>query len=328
MPLFIGEDVVETESLETFDLFLKNYEKCFEESNNQLREAHETRITPSNSCLYVSQREFATSPSNNDVISAIGTDMMTTCHAVVLRCNKSKVTSLGHFDGCATEQGVKDMIDSVINASKYLLQDSIDYMFDLHLIGGFEDERNLSEKLTLNLLSEFHSSKVAEHLPMQFHLKTFCCTTLNQKLISHNDMFIKSPVIFGICVTLATGDLFPCVFDEEAKGPVPALRSARSLHGPHNMTSIYRWKLKEIILEPFTYKPFAEVSLWLQQPDDIIRQYMSTSPEVEPDNFCDHIRATLQFIADNPDPVETVFKDNKPLKYQKKGEAWAQIRSS
>ena len=66
----------------------------------------------------------------------------------------------------------------------------------------------------------------------------------------------------------------------------------------------------------------------LKQANSVFNRYMSTSPEVEPDNFCDHIRATLQFIANNPDPVETVFKDNKPLKYQKKGEAWAQIRSS
>lgn len=40
---------------------------------------------------------------------------------------------------------------------------------------------------------------------------------------------------------------------------------------------------------------------------------MSTSPEVEPENFEDHIRATLAFIATHPDPMQSIFASGKPL---------------
>ena len=46
-------------------------------------------------------------------IKAIGTDMMTTCHAVILRCPDSKATSLAHFDGSFIEDGVKEMLHTV-----------------------------------------------------------------------------------------------------------------------------------------------------------------------------------------------------------------------
>ena len=46
----------------------------------------------------------------------IGTDMMTTCHAVILTTNN--VTSVGHFDGSKTSQGVKQLVQSFIKASQ------------------------------------------------------------------------------------------------------------------------------------------------------------------------------------------------------------------
>ena len=49
--------------------------------------------------------------------SSIGTDMMTTCHAAVLHCEKTKATALAHFDGCATFEGVRKMIELVAEIS-------------------------------------------------------------------------------------------------------------------------------------------------------------------------------------------------------------------
>merc|ERR1719376_1201592 len=65
--------------------------------------------------LYVMQREFATITSEGN-INMIGTDMMTTCHAVIL--TTSNVTSVGHFYGSKTSQGIKQLVQSFIKASQ------------------------------------------------------------------------------------------------------------------------------------------------------------------------------------------------------------------
>ena len=45
--------------------------------------------------------------------------MMTTCHAVVLHCDRTKASSLAHFDGCATSSGVREMVRLVDEISKH-----------------------------------------------------------------------------------------------------------------------------------------------------------------------------------------------------------------
>lgn len=36
---------------------------------------------------------------------------------------------------------------------------------------------------------------------------------------------------------------------------------------------------------PFNYNPLRGVDLWLEQPDEVILQHLSTAPEVEPPHF-------------------------------------------
>lgn len=69
---------------------------------------------------------------------------------------------------------------------------------------------------------------------------TFCCTTLNQKLVASGGITVKSPIVFGLVVMVESGDIFPAVFDDDAKGPACDVRSVRSLHGPRVMTNIYK----------------------------------------------------------------------------------------
>lgn len=81
--------------------------------------------------------------------------------------------------------------------------------------------------------------------PVRIHLKTLCASSLNNTEIeNHEDKFshgmIQSPVIFGIVFDAKTGELTPAVFEENAKLPVPDVRSARSLMGVKFMPNIYR----------------------------------------------------------------------------------------
>ena len=52
---------------------------------------------------------------------------------------------------------------------------------------------------------------------------------------------------------------------------------------------------------------------------------MSTSPDVEPPQFYTAICRSLAFIVDNPDPMETVFKGNRPLRFQLVDTNWVEI---
>ena len=49
----------------------------------------------------------------------------------------------------------------------------------------------------------------------------------------------------------------------------------------------------------------------------IFFQYMSTSPEQEPEYFEDHVRAALQVIFNHPKPHETLFPGDKAWRYKK-----------
>ena len=45
--------------------------------------------------------------------------MMTTCHTAVLHCEQTKATALAHFDGCATSEGARKMVELVVNVSEH-----------------------------------------------------------------------------------------------------------------------------------------------------------------------------------------------------------------
>lgn len=51
---------------------------------------------------------------------------------------------------------------------------------------------------------------------------------------------------------------------------------------------------------------------------------MSTSPDVEPPQFYAAICRSLSFIVSNPDPMETVFKGNRPLQFNMVDNTWVQ----
>lgn len=51
------------------------------------------------------------------------------------------------------------------------------------------------------------------------------------------------------------------------------------------MVDVYDCTLGLLRIGPFNYEPHAGVELLLQQPDDVILQCLSTSPEVESPNW-------------------------------------------
>ncbi|XP_022102190.1 protein N-terminal asparagine amidohydrolase-like [Acanthaster planci] len=254
------------------------------------------RSQPVRSCLppsllYVDQRELAVTTVHDDVINTLGSDDATTCHIAVLRHSGSGATGLCHFDSCGTTQGVQDLVDKV----RELSQD-IDGRLELHIVGGFKDDDGSSEKLSRKLLSEFHK------LSVDVFLLTACISDLNNVTKSGENY----PAICGLGVSVKTGEIFPASF--AYKGPDKPVRSLRHFIGDKDIKNIYDHTDHRLRISPYSYTPndFPHAALFLRQSDQTIRQYMSTSPAVEPEHFAQQVRAAITFFLSNPSS-EMVF---------------------
>ncbi|KAK2727755.1 hypothetical protein QYM36_008295 [Artemia franciscana] len=188
---------------------------------------------------------------------------------------------------------------------------------ELNLIGGFADPRAHSERLSISILHAFHRQMT------DIDLVLACIGDLNTTYRGG----IAWPFIYGVGVYIKTGEIFPAIFPD--KGPDMSLRTARIFtNGQQQLMDIYDCGLGLMRLGPFTYPPLRGVDLWLQQSDDLIVSHLSPSPEVEPPNFSQKIRAALNFIRKHQFPAITVFPDGRPKFYRKieNGGMWIEIQ--
>ncbi|XP_056662166.1 protein N-terminal asparagine amidohydrolase isoform X3 [Monodelphis domestica] len=261
--------------------------------------------------LYVQQRELAVTSPQDGSISVLGSEDATTCHIVVLRHTGTGATCLTHCDGSDTQAEVPLILKSL----KSLSGCGQDGRLEVHLVGGFNDDRQLSQKLTSQLLSEFDRQED------DIHLVTFCVTELNDREENENHF----PVICGIAVNIKTAEIFRASFPE--RGPEEELRSARSLTGGP-MINIYDAKTEQLHIGPYFWMPFPHVDFWLQQDDKQLLENLSTSPLAEPPHFVPNIRSTLMFLKKYPFPGNSLFPGNRALLYKKnEGGLWEKISS-
>ncbi|XP_040589494.1 protein N-terminal asparagine amidohydrolase isoform X3 [Mesocricetus auratus] len=239
--------------------------------------------------LYVQQRELAVTTPKDGSISILGSDDATTCHIVVLRHTGNGATCLTHCDGSDT----KSEVPLIMSAIKSFSDHTECGRLEVHLVGGFSDDRQLSQKLTHQLLNSRRVGLLLGlHLmwcwnlnpgPLQeqsefdkqdedIHLVTLCVTELNDREENENHF----PIIYGIAVNIKTAEIYRASFQDH--GPEEQLRAARALAGGPNL---------------------------------------STSPLAEPPHFVEHIRSTLMFLKRFPSPANILFPGNKALLYKK-----------
>ncbi|XP_059549226.1 protein N-terminal asparagine amidohydrolase isoform X2 [Myotis daubentonii] len=243
--------------------------------------------------LYVQQRELAVTSPKDGSISILGSDDATTCHIVVLRHTGNGATCLTHCDGTDTKAEVPLIMNSIKSFSDHAQCGRL----EVHLVGGFSDDRQLSQKLTHQLLSEFDRQED------DIHLVTLCVTAVNVK----------------------TAEIYRASFQD--RGPEEELRAARALTGGP-MVSIYDAKTEQLRIGPYSWVPFPHVDFWLQQDDKQILENLSTSPLAEPPHFVEHIRTTLMFLKKYPSPTNTLFPGNKALLYKKNEDGlWEKVPS-
>ncbi|XP_075687459.1 protein N-terminal asparagine amidohydrolase isoform X2 [Rhinoderma darwinii] len=268
-----------------------------------------TQVVGSNGFLYVQQRELAATIPEDSSISILGSEDATTCHIVVLRHTGSEATCLAHCDGSDTENEVAAIIQAVKSLTK-----TSEGRLELHVVGGFNDQRQLSLALSRQLLKAFE--KQAEDV----HLVTFCVTDINDK----KENGIHLPIIYGI-VNVKTGEIYNAKFQD--RQPDEDLRSAYILTGGR-MVNIYDAKTEQLNIGPYSWLPFPNIDFWLNQDDEQILDCFSTSPHAEPPQFVQHMKSSLQYLKVNPRPQVSVFPDGRPRSYKKKADGqWERIKN-
>ncbi|XDV36531.1 hypothetical protein PO909_006288 [Leuciscus waleckii] len=256
--------------------------------------------------LYVQQREFAsTTPADNSV-SILGSDDATTCHLVVLRHTGSGATCLAHCDGSSTWTEVPLIVNAVTSKSN---RDK-DGRLELHLVGGFDDDKKTSHSLSLSILAAFQKQKE------DVHLETCCITDMND--VTRDG--VHRPVVYGIGVNVKSGHMFPALF--ASRGPAEELRSARTFSGGE-MVEVYDSSRELVRIGPCRWTPNEDLGFWLSQDDDTILQFLSTSPSAEPPHFVQHIKSTIRFLLDHPSADE-LFPGGQAQLYRRSEEGgWA-----
>ncbi|KAM4595697.1 protein N-terminal asparagine amidohydrolase isoform 2-T2 [Fundulus diaphanus] len=261
--------------------------------------------------LYVQQREFAATTPADNCVSVIGSDDATTCHLVVLRHTGSGAVCLAHCDGSSTWSEIQLVTKAVTSLSN--VRD--DGRFELHLVGGFNDDGKTSQKISLSILAAF------QKLEEEIHLETCCITEMNDVAVNG----IHRPTVYGIGVNVKTGEVFPASFPH--KGPAEELRSARTFTGGE-MAGIYDSSRGLVEIGPCHWTPDMDIAFWLSQSDDTILKYLSTSPKAEPPHFVQHMKSTIQFLLSHPDS-DSLFPGGLPQLYRRsESGAWERLVQS
>ena len=300
MPLVV-DGKIEGSPFRSFADFAKKYphfqESAEEFCKQPIREIGKTGL------LYVTQGEYGTVAKDDENITVIGSEDATTCHILVLRHTASGVTSLGHFDGRDTCNGIKNIIASVTNSSPNHSSGKI----ALQLFGGFVDDRGTSHRLTISILEAIQSQSVP------IHLCSVCVTDFNDTV----EKGLHKPRIYGVGVTVQDGHIFPATFLD--KGPDESVRHARIFTGAGRMVEIYNSSYKELRIMPYEYKKDITpiIPFFLDASDEVILKNLSTSPHCEPPHFVATIKATLNHIISHPKPLVTVFPGGRPRVYKR-----------
>ncbi|XP_015693398.1 protein N-terminal asparagine amidohydrolase [Oryza brachyantha] len=292
-------------------------------ASGRLRDAPERRISsgPEEEAavaprhVYVFQREFATvDPAR---IQLVGTDEVTTCVGVVIRNNRTGMTSISHMDfPKIVEGGLKQMLE--------LLGDD-NAPFDVHLIGGFDD---VSTKV-VHSSGRKHSKLEGYSYPLccrilevlhkyqkQFHLRTFCVLGNN----TTTDLYGNTrPIIGGFVVETSSGAVNPAIFEMNSRCPDEVVRRIRVSVSSYDPTwqgrllETYDTHSDAFQIAPACWMPdWAEMASSLNQlSDSEVLLQCSTSPAAEPPHFVENERRIWRYLIENP-YWEDTFPKYKP----------------
>jgi len=173
--------------------------------------------------LFVAQKEYAIVKTDDSLFKVTGTDDATTCHIVVMKNEEESTICVAHIDSADCFESLSQMVLEVVGNCSL----NTDFYIELSIFGGYCDERETSESLTLDLLQFYHSCRV------KFKLHNMCVGSAN----TTRKKGINYPIIYGIAVDLRSNLIFPASFPLNIRGPQLPLRSSR---GFCDVSKLYR----------------------------------------------------------------------------------------
>jgi hypothetical protein len=203
---------------------------------------------------------------------------------------------------------------------------------EVHIVGGYLDEKGTSQQLSNNLVRTFSELALKYQDKVRMSLSTAAISSMN------NNTSDGTPRTRGLALDTHTGLVTPVVtaLPKELEGPALEVRSARlwSNQLKPTLAVIHNSQSEDgcITIEPFHYKPLPQFNALLKVDDATLLKAASTSPDCESERFCSDLRRTLSFV--NTVPAASVFgrdKTARPLVYSRSSNAlnqWQRVKRS
>lgn len=276
--------------------FIQTYPQYIIEARH-MRSLPPIVVDPHEPYLFIHQMEAACVSAEDPNIHMIGIDDATTCCSAVIRHTGSFAMGAGHFDGNDTKDGLARIIDGVVeltrdwarrnNISHADLYDQ--YQYDVYLVGGFDDARNISMDVAMQLLENLFESNV------ELHLKTACICGNN----TYYQDNIPYPAITGLICNVKTGRILPATFSFQ--GPLEEIRRLRfAMRPPIIMHSVYNPITRILEIKPYDWTLTNDtIQQLLGLNTNSFLHYWSTSPLAEKPNYVSSCKMALKFLKDN-----------------------------
>lgn len=282
-----------------------------------LKNASSVTIDSENDILYLHQGEMATvpyrppglSPSdmtggrvNTSIPHFAGTSEMTSCHAVLI--NSSSGYVLGHLDGSGRGRLTEDFFNKAVQFFTAHPPLNSNEHLQVHIVGGFIDNNDLSKKLTAEILTALLTSTVV------FRLRTLCSYILNDFVSLKNKELIHAPAIRSLVFDASTNTLCPAVIPPRAMGPLGVLRASFtwSKDARRAMQNVFDFESHQLILKPFHLdeETLEVVSQFEFMPRNQLEMY-STTPRQETSVFYELLRLQGRLISHLSDSKRNLF---------------------
>ena len=296
--------------------FIKTYPQ-FQIQARQLKSMPVIDIDPQDPYLYVHQAESVCVSAEDPNILRIGVDNVTTCCCVVVRHSGSLAMAVGHFDGNDTVDGLNRMLEGVTELTKeWMIRNNINqaelntrYRFEVCLIGGFEDARNISIDVIMQLLEALLMT------PLQLHLK-IASVYSNNTYYRNN---IPYPSIIGLICDIQSGGLAPASF--KFQGPLEEIRQLRfAMRPPIIMHSVYNPYTRILEVKPYEWTITNDtIQQLLGLNVNSFLHYWSTSPLAEKPDFVPSCKKALKFLEENR---ESLFPSGRSYKFTRSNGQW------
>ena len=275
------------------------------ESIQKLKSKPPVHLNKSDSRRIINVLQAEVAHATSEQADILVSDKATTCHILALRStlihgsgdgerassSSATLASIAHIDQPTYISCIQGMVD--VHKRHHGVGNKM--RLEVHLVGGFNDKKGSSQRLTEHLLHVMALIDLQER-NIDVIVKTCCVSDLN-------DDGSRAPLGRGLAITIESGDVFLASVDETVAGPAAILRNCRLWSAPFGqpprLCSIHTPLSNQVVVYPFDFEWNEDFMYLCSLTDEELLKETSTSPEVEEEGYCDQVRASLNFMKDH-----------------------------